>query len=341
MRFTAPVNSPAIRNFPNNRSGRAKTPWILADFIDYGAGAPAVVAFLDDLLLPGGYAAAEKMVTSLKVPQDDNALGNDVIARAAVAKAVWMTLQLGDHLVMKDDGALAEATRRIKFLTDEIASLAQHMGKKVELAAENFSMPDGTSPGEQAALNKFVKERDVWVTKAKTAMAEAITRSFEERRRAEGDLSDKAMKKRLEELRAILTRLEILDPGLAHLGEEGSYNFLLRNVLLAVSNKQQLRKMVEAINRYYDTYSQILSLRDAISQLAQVQIGHPLSRPPLTGSPPLCGERSIDLQSALPFFEKVRGANAETAQSLAGIKGAPLAGDFDDRISAWHQLYPL
>jgi hypothetical protein len=318
--------------FSEQPQWKGKNPWLLADFIGYGAGAPAAVAFLDDLLLPGGYVAAEKMVTNLKVPQDDNAGGNDAIARAAVAKAVWMTLALGDHLVMKDDGALAEATQRIKLLTDEIIFLAQHMGKEVARAPENFNMPDGTSPGEQAALNKLVKERDVWVTRAKAAMGEAITRSFEERRRAEGDLSDKAMKKRLEELRAILTRLEILDPGLSHLSEEGSYNFLVRNIPLAVSNKQQLRKMVEAINRYYDTYSQILSLRDAISQLAQVQTGRALSRPPLTGSPPLCGERSIDLQSALPFFEKVRGANTETVQSLAGIKGAPLAGEFDDRI---------
>ena len=95
---------------------------------------------------------------------------------------------------------------------------------------------------------------------------------------------------------------------------------------------QQQRKLVEAINRYFDTYSQILSLREALSQLAMVHAGKALDKPPLTGAPPLCGERSIDLQNALSYFEKAREGIVETQRTLAGIKGAPLAGPFDDRI---------
>jgi hypothetical protein len=311
---------------------KGKEPWLLANFADYGPGVPAVAAFLDDLLQPGGYAAALDMISKLKGRPSDNQLGNEALAKTAVAKAVWMTLALGDHLVLKDDAALGEATQRIKLLTDEIVFLAKRLGKEVARSPENFNMPDGASPGEQAAINKLVKERDDWVAKGKLAMAEAITRTFQERRRAEADLSDEATKRRLDELRAILTKLDILDPGLYNLGEEGSYNFLLRNVPFVISSKQQQRKLVEAINRYFDTYSQILSLREAISQLAMVHAGKPLDKLPLTGAPPLCGERSIDLQNALSYFEKVREGITETQQSLAGIKGAPLAGPFDDRI---------
>ena len=309
-----------------------KEPWLLANFAEYGAGSAAVSAFLDDLLLPGGYAAAQDMISKLKGRPSDNQLGNEVIAKAAVAKAIWMTLALGDHVVLKDDAALAEATQRVKLLTDDIIYLANRLGKEVARAPENFNMPDGASPGEQAAINKLVKERDVWVGKAKLAMAEAITRTFEERRRAESDLSDEATKRRLEELRALLTKLDVLEPGLYNLGEEGSYNFLLRNVPFVISSKQQKRKLVEAINRYFDAYSQILSLRDALAQLHTVHAGKQLDKLPLTGAPPLCGERSIDLQNSLTYFQKVRDDIAETSRSLAGIKGAPLAGPFDDRI---------
>lgn len=309
-----------------------KEPWLLANFAEYGAGSTAVSAFLDDLLLPGGYAAAQDMISKLKGRPSDNQLGNEVIAKAAVAKAIWMTLALGDHVVLKDDAALAEAAQRVKLLTDEIIYLAKRLGKEVARAPENFNMPDGASPGEQAAINKLVKERDVWVGKAKLAMAEAIARTFEERRRAESDLSDDATKRRLEELRALLTKLDVLEPGLYNLGEEGSYNFLLRNVPFVISSKQQKRKLVEAINRYFDAYSQVLSLRDALAQLHTVHAGRQLDKLPLTSAPPLCGERSIDLQNSLTYFQKVRDDIAETSRSLAGIKGAPLAGPFDDRI---------
>ena len=126
----------------------------------------------------------------------ENEAGNQEIAKSVVVKAIWTTLQMGDQVVLAGDAGLGEATQRIKFLTDEIVSVAEAMGKEVALAPDNFNMPEGASPGERAALNKLVKEREVWVAKAKNAMAEAIVRTFEERRRADRDLSDDAMNRK-------------------------------------------------------------------------------------------------------------------------------------------------
>lgn len=313
---------------------KSRDAWILADFVGYGSGAPAVDAFLDDLLTPGGYRNAEAMI----VTRVDNLLGQlgsggGVFMKAAVVKAIWATLMLGDPLVLGDDADLATAAQRVKLITDDIVLLSRQLGKEVARAPEFFVLPDGLSKGEQAALNKLVAEREVWVGKAKKAMAAAIVRTFEERRRADANLSDREIERRMAELRALLTKLEVLEPALYNLGEEGSYNFLQRNTpVLGRSTQDQQRKLMTAINRYFDAYSQVLSLRDALTQIIAVRTGNLPARPVLTGAPPLCGERGIDNAAALALFEKVRSGGEATAAMLAGIKGAPLGGAFDERI---------
>jgi phage host-nuclease inhibitor protein Gam len=317
--------------FVDAEAWKDKDPWLLADFVGYGAGVRAVEDFLDTLLMPGGYREAESMiVTRVSNLLSETVTGGDVLMKAAVVKAIWVTLMLGDPVVLGDDADLAAAAQRVKLLTDDIVQLAAQLGKEVARAPENFALPDGLSKGEQAALMKLVAERDVWVGKAKTAMAAAIVRTFEERHRADGDLSGKEMEKRMEELRALLTRLDVLEPGLYHLGEEGYFNFLQRHLpFFGRSNTEQQRKLMTAINRYFDAYSQILSLRDAVTQIIQIRTAAAPAKPPLTGAPPLCGERSIDLSAALGLFERIGKAGEATTTTLTNLKGAPLAGPFD------------
>ena len=320
--------------FVDSADWKDKDPWLLADFVGYGAGVRAVEDFLDTLLLPGGYREAESMIVSrVSNLLSETVTGGDVLMKAAVVKAIWVTLMLGDPVVLGDDADLVAAAQRVKLLTDDIVLLAAQLGKEVARAPENFALPDGLSKGEQAALVKLVAERDVWVGKAKTAMAAAIVRTFEERHRADADLSGKEMEKRMGELRALLTKLDVLEPGLYHLGEEGYYNFLQRHLpFFGRSNTEQQRKLMAAINRYFDAYTQILALRDAVTQIIQIRTAAAPAKLPLTGAPPMCGERAIDLSAALGLFEKVRKAGEATTATLTNLKGAPLAGPFDYRI---------
>ena len=163
-------------------------------------------------------------------------------------------------------------------------------------------------------------------------MAEAIVRTFEERRRADSDLSDDAMNRKLEELRALLSKLDILGPGLSHLSVEAEYNFVMRNAPFLITDQQIRRRRMEAINRYLDAYQQVAQWGEAVTNIAQMVRGAPLPEPPLTSAPPLCGERAVDLQGALALFNSVRTTDGATAQWLTSIKEAPLAGDFDARI---------
>ena len=129
----------------------------------------------------------------------------------------------------------------------------------------------------------------------------------------------------------MLTKLDILGPGLSHLSVEAQYNFVVRNAPLLVTDRQVRRRRMEAIDRYLDAYKQILQLRDAVTNIAQMARGAPLPEPPLTGAPPLCGERVVDLQGALPLFDAAHHRQRQCPM-VDGIKGAPLAGDFDARI---------
>ena len=218
---------------------------------------------------------------------------------------------MGDPVVLTDDAALGDATQRIKLLTDEIVSVAQTMGKEVALAPDNFNMPEGASPGEQAALDKLGKERELWVGKAKKAMAEAIVRTFEERRRADSDLSDDAMNAKLEELRALLSKLDILGPGLSHLSVEAN---IISSPQRAVpdhgsADPSAAHGSDQPLSRRIPANGAMARCRYDIAQMVR---GAALPEPPLTSAPPLCGERAVDLQGALPCWTRAHADSAST-----------------------------
>ena len=316
-------------------TGRDKDAWVLVDFAGYGPGVAGARAWIDDVMAPGGYRAVLDMI-GRKVPRNrlsDNQLGNEAVAKLVVVKAMRQTLHLGDHVVMRDEGDLAEAAARIAYLTDAIVDIAANLGRTVPRDPETFELPADLSPGETTAIAKLVAKRAEWVEKAKNTLASAMVRSFEERRRAETELTDSSLRERLTRLEELLARLGILEEGLAGLAREGEYpNVLQRRGPLAFSDRAQQMRMMQAILRYTDAYDAILDIRTTAVPLVQALTGRRPEPPLLFGAPPFCGDRTIDHPAAAAWFETTRSVDLATRRALEAIKRAPLGGAFDERI---------
>ncbi len=303
----------------------------ISDFCDTGkTGKNAALELIDEFLGPGGYALAEDMIKSATATETGK--GVNVFMKTAVVKAMETTLMKGNPLLFSEDGALMNACANIRKTTEEIDYLAKTFGKEMHYeAAVNGPWASGLDKGQTAALNTLIKQRNIFRSQAKEAMAEAIVRTFNERCRSENQLSegkDEAMAL-LMKCQELFKRLGIEEKGMHSLDAEGApYNLFTR---WTTSDEVKQRTAMIALQKFLDAYKNIEEVRTAAENLAARTLGagRKLSPRPLTGSLPLTTSPDRDMEIAHAYLKDMTDVGASCIKSLEARKKGELNSEYD------------
>ncbi|MFQ3581325.1 MAG: hypothetical protein SNJ49_05395 [Chloracidobacterium sp.] len=265
--------------------------------------------------------------------------GANRLAIVALAKAVQATVLHGRPGLFTQDGPLMRACEGIRRVNEDITYLTKAWGIELPADADTTGgWATSLDPGQRRALDTLLASRATLRRQAEDATAEAIVRTFEDRRSAELALDTDRGRKALEQyerLLAILRELEIVAEGEKHLDAEGAPYNSIKGWLM--STRDQQVAAVKAVQKFLRTYETILQARGAVESSMVSRLGRVVRPRPLTRSLPLTGKPEIDADTLRHYIAGLAQAEASTIKDLELIKRAKLEGDYD--TNAQRQLY--
>ena len=278
----------------------------ISDFSGLGTEGLAGAREFVDILCDGApEMVAQDLVDKSKAT--DFGRGANLIAIRTIAKSVRSTVDNGNPLVFTEDGPLMSACARIRKTTEDISDCAKIWGVEIALAASSErDLPGGLDKGQTRAFVKMFEQRQMARESARQAIAEAMVRTFEERRRAEVSLDEGEAVKEYEALLRLFKQLGIETEGSASLDQEGSpYNVITSWM---ASDREKQVNAVKAVQKFKDAYSFVLQSRSVAEDAYANIVGsnnQPLPRP-LTGSLPLTAKPDMDVQIARAYLSEVK-----------------------------------
>ena len=307
----------------------------------------AVSGFIEAVLAPGGDAEVQGLLDWVKDHTDPGihqlyASSANFFARKGFQKALESTVYGGKPLIMQEYGPLIQACLRVGKITRDIDDFTEALGlggvpeREGSFWVDEPSGDDSYQALDQApsevkrVLRQLMALRTKQWEQVKTALAEGITLSFEERYAAEKQLARGkeeafALLGRMEE---IFRKLGIEQEGMAALNYEGtSSNFL--EWFFSLTDTQQQVQAMRTLQRYLGIYKEVLQIRgQLLASFVKVTGSQPLQKP-LTGAPPLTGNPDFDLLQARKMLGNVVNLMEKTERALEAIKKAPLEEGFD------------
>jgi hypothetical protein len=302
----------------------------IEDFAKMGGDGPSKAREFVDAMADGfPDLVAQDMVDKTKA--SDVGMAANLGKIRAVGKAIKATVQDGNPLIFKEDGPLMGACAAIRKLNADIADLGKALGIKDAVLAQNVNdLPGGLHRSESNAFAKLYGLRDTRRGDARKALAEAIVRTFETRRRAEKSLDGGTAKAEYEALLKIFEELGIVKEGSAALEAEGAPYNLFTSWLASTREKQVAA--VKAVQKFKTAFGAIVQLRARAEAAARGVLGETyVAAPrPLTGSLPLTGKPELDGRLAQEYIAAIGSTGARTLKDLELIKKAPLEGEYDE-----------
>jgi len=311
----------------------------ITDFSGLGMNGPEGSKFFVDTMCDGApEMVAQDLISKSKAT--DFGAGANAIAIKTIAKSIRSTVDNGTPLIFTEDGPLMKACAGIRKCTEDINDCAKIWGIEVALAADNKNdLPSGLDIGQTRALIKLMGQREGFRKEARAALADAMVRTFEERRRAEASLDGGKAKEEYDALLKLFEDLGISKEGAASLEAEGAPYNLITNWTTSTREKQITA--VKAVQKFKDAYTIVLQTRTKAESAARNVMGDsytPEPRP-LTNSLPLTSSPDLDVQIAKSYIVEVAGAGESTLKDLGLIKKADLEGTYDE--SMVKKLYEL
>ncbi|MEI6669048.1 MAG: hypothetical protein WCP29_12915 [Acidobacteriota bacterium] len=302
----------------------------IKDFAGLGMAGVAGARYFVDAMCDGmPEEVAQQMVNRAKAT--DAGRGLEAVAVRAVGQAIRSTVDNGNVLVYKQDGALQKAAAAILRVTQDITDCASVWGVEVALsAARAGDLPGGLDRGQTQALVTLMKAREAARQEARAALSDAIVRTFLERSRAEVTLDSGKAMEAYTALMAIFEQLGIAKQGRQALDAEGAPYNLYTNWATSLREKQVTA--MKTVQRFADAYLTVLRTRARAEEAAHSHLGEAFtpSPRPLTGSLPLTASPEIDVQIASAYLANVGRISAAIVSTLEGIKKAKLAGAYDE-----------
>jgi hypothetical protein len=326
---------------------------------DYGGRESAARELIDDFLTDGGETLAIGMFDGAiarmeKLGYSKETLeamrGAGAIGKRALVRALESTVIKGNPLVMKDDGNLAAACYAIKKYTEEIGDLGKTLNLEVpEMVGPDWADGFDLGRGEKAALKKLMAARVEAGNRARNALALAIVRTFEERKRAETELGkgrDEALAL-LADLQRIFEELQVKDDGMPALDREGTYTTI--QGWFTFPRDKQIKAM-QAVLKFRDAYGWVLEARARAEEIGRAGMGgdqialrpltgpfSPVTAPTLsTGLPALVGplvlDPAFDTAMTQEYLGQVSKIGSDLTKTLESIKGGRLEGDYDRQM---------
>ena len=181
--------------------------------------------------------------------------------------------------------------------------------------------------GQRRALDTLLAARESWRQQARQATAEAIVRTFEERRAAELALDTdrgRQVVEQYERLQTVFRALEITAEGTRSLEAEGAPYSVIKGWLMSDREKQVAA--VKAIQKFLRVYEGVVQARDAIEGAMISRLGRVVRPRPLTRSLPLTAKPELDADLLRRYITDIAKAEASVTHDLELIKRAKLEG---------------
>ena len=299
----------------------------VSDFSGLGVpGLQGAREFVDILCDGAPELVAQDLVDRSKAT--DFGRGANLVAIRAMAKAVRSTVDNGNPLVFTEDGPLMGACARIRKVTEDIEDCARIWGVEVALAASGpGDLPAGLDKGQTRAFLTMFERRGKAREAARQAIAEAMVRTFEERRRAELSLDEGEAVEEYQDLLRLFKALGIEKEGNLSLDEEKGFNSITG---MTMSEREKQVSAVKAVQKFRDAYSFVAQCRRSAEEAYERIMGQSPTLRPLTGSLPLTARPGLDAQLAQAYLTEVSGLGTRVVKDLELIKSSPLAGAYDE-----------
>ncbi len=304
-----------------------------ARLVDLGGlgvgGVPGAREFVDGMCNGEAETVAQDFIRRSKATEFG--LGVNRLAILALAKAIQATVNQGRPGLFTRDGPLMQACAGIRKTNDELNDLSRVWGITVPKDADTTEeWAAHLDRGQRRALDTLLAARRSWQERAKQATAEAIVRTFEERRAAELALDTDRGRKAVEQyerLQAMFKALEITDEGTRSLEAEGAPYNVIKGWLQSDREKRVLA--VRAIQKFLRVYESILQARDTVESAMIGRLGQVVQPRPLTRSLPLTGKPELDADLLQRYVAEITEIETSVIRDLELIKRAKLEGDYD------------
>lgn len=299
-------------------------------------GVPGAREFVDAMLDGPPEMVAQDFIKKSKAT--DMGSGANILAIRAVGKAMRATVENGKPLLFTEDGPLMKACEAIRKVNEDIAYCAKEWGATVGPEAQ----PDGPwaagfDRGQKAAMNKLILFREKCRDQARQAMAEAIVRTFEERRAAEVSLDEGKAVEEYKRLNQLFEELNIVKEGTAQLEIEGApFNIFTK---WAATTREKQVAAVKAVQKFLKAYEFIAQSRAAVEGSIRNVLGRTLEPRPLTGSLPLTGKPELDVETTRAYVTEFSEVGESSVRDLETLKAGKLEGDED--AAALKQLFEI
>ncbi len=312
-----------------------------ARLVDLGGlgvgGVPGARQFVDAMCDGEAEAVAQDFIHRSKATEFGS--GANHLAILALTKAIQATINQGRPGLFTQDGPLMRACAGTRKVNDDLTDLSKMWGVELPQDATTAgAWASSLDRGQRRALDTLLAARESWRQQARQATAEAIVRTFEERRAAELALDTDRGRKAVEQyerLQAMFKALEITDEGTRSLEAEGAPYSVIKGWLMSDREKQVAA--VKAIQKFLRVYEGVVQARDTIEGAMVSRLGRVVRPRPLTRSLPLTAKPELDADLLRRYITDIAKAEASATHDLELIKRARLEGDYDAK--ALQQLY--
>ncbi len=302
-----------------------------------GQGREAICRFIHAVLQEGQTDLVDNIFERARAQANRGVLGPEMMGGInafsvpAFVRALESTIYGGDADFMRGDPNLQRARAEVRHYTELIGDIAEQQGRsrrdvpeRVGPAWANESLARNRfDQASREAIRELMQMRTEAWQRATTALCQAITTALEERHKADQALQDDpngALQAWLEKVEALFRALDIFDLGMAWLQYESSFNAINRYFL--ISTEEQRIHAMKTLQNYYQAYSTVLNMRNALEAMYRTAAGgeQSLLIRPLTGSPPLTGDPSFDVPQAVSTVEEVGEWLAHYEREFLAIK---------------------
>ncbi|QUV89269.1 hypothetical protein [Chloracidobacterium aggregatum] len=301
-----------------------------ARLIDLGGlgvgGVPGARQFVDAMCDGEAEAVAQDFIRRSKAT--DFGSGANRLAILALAKAIQSTINQGRPGLFTQDGPLMRACAGTRKVNEDLTDLSKIWGVNLPQDATTAeAWASSLDRGQRRALDTLLAACESWRQQARQATAEAIVRTFEERRAAELALDTDRGRQVVEQykrLQTVFRALEITAEGTRSLEAEGAPYSVIKGWLMSDREKQVAA--VKAIQKFLRVYEGVVQARDAIEGAMISRLGRVVRPRPLTRSLPLTAKPELDADLLRRYITDIAKAEASVTHDLELIKRAKLEG---------------
>ncbi|QUV80219.1 hypothetical protein [Chloracidobacterium thermophilum] len=293
--------------------------------LDVG-GVPGARQFVDAMCDGEAEAVAQDFIR--RSTATDFGSGANRLAILALARAIQATVNQGRPGLFTQDGPLMRACAGTRKVNEDLTDLGKMWGVNLPQDATTAeAWASSLDRGQRRALDTLLAARESWRQQARQATAEAIVRTFEERRAAELALDTDRGRKAVEQyerLQTVFRALEITAEGTRSLEAEGAPYSVIKGWLMSDREKQVAA--VKAIQKFLRVYEGVVQAREAIEGAMISRLGRVVRPRPLTRSLPLTAKPELDADLLRRYLTDIARAEASATHDLETIKRAKLEG---------------